>query len=103
MDTLQPGQLVVFRMVGEFGIGRIEVVRETNVTTFPWLDARRDWSKLRRRIRMEQIVNTVPEGMDPAELSDRFNMLANMRDAFRRRMIELHDRAVCQILEEGAD
>jgi hypothetical protein len=100
MDV-RPGQLIVFDAVDSYVIGRVDLVRQDTVTVFPWRDGDRRWERMRRRVKRNRLVSVLPEQTDPAPLADRFNALANQRDAERRMARTRFHRKIRKLLKEG--
>lgn len=99
--NVQPGQLVVFDAVDSYAIGRVELVRADTVTVYPWRDGDRRWDGLRRKVKRNRLVSTLPPETDPAPLADQFNALANRRDAERRQARARFHRNIRKLLKEG--
>lgn len=99
--NVRPGQLIVFDAVDSYGIGRIDLVREDTVTVFAWRDSDRRWDRVRRRVKRNRLVSILPEQTDPAPLADRFNALANQRDAERRQARARFHHNIRKLLKEG--
>lgn len=96
---LTPGQIVVYRDLDSYGIAKVDIVRERDVTVFPWAHANRAWAKRRQRIARDRVIGTIPRAREIEATAERLKVLANMRDAARRQAVDEFHRKAEQLVQ----
>jgi hypothetical protein len=94
MGDLHRGDIVVFRDRISYSIVRIDIVREKHVTGFGWDHTARQWQRARRRVMRNTIASTLGAESEVLPAAEKFKILANIRDAERRRVMRDFDRRV---------
>lgn len=77
------GDLIFYRDRTDFGVARVDLVRDRHFTCFPWNDLLLRFDLRRQRIDRHRVIARLREQSDPARIADRLNVLRNQRDARR--------------------
>ena len=80
LDEAAPGDIVVYRDRIDYGIARIDLLRERHVTCFPWRVGDRRWGKGRARIERSRVLAVLHEGADAAAIGEHLNIIKNQRE-----------------------
>ncbi|MDZ4308408.1 hypothetical protein [Allopontixanthobacter sp.] len=77
------GDLIFYRDRTDFGVARVDLVRERHFTCFPWHDLLLRFDKRRQRIDRHRVIARLSQASDPAAIAARLNVLRNQRDGQR--------------------
>ena len=109
MSAYPPRQLVIYRDIDRFHIGRIEAETESHIKLYPFDANRHQFQRGRRSIAKHAIVNSVAKGTRLATLTARIEALRHQRDAKRMQANTWLEEQVAALgappeaqLEEGA-
>ena len=72
--------IVVYRDRIDYGIARIDLVRERHFTCFPWRVGDRRWGNGRVRIERTRVLAVLEKGTEPAAIAEQLNIIKNQRD-----------------------
>ena len=97
--TFQPGDRVLYRDGDRYAVARVDLVKDSHVTGFPFDTAHRRWSRVNRRIARDFIVARLPFTEDPAAIAQRLTILANQREALRQQANRWLDESVRQLVQ----
>lgn len=97
-----PGDIVVYRTHSGAEVARVDLVRPTHVSAFPWRQADRRWERRRSRVFRRDLVKVLGPETDPATIADHLNVLANRWDAERRAAVRAFEERVSSFLRRWA-
>ncbi len=98
MNGVHPGDRVLYLDGIGFFVGRVQTVRESRVTVFPFDPARRDWSSKNRRVPISAVVGKLSPREHADRIAARINILANQREALRQRANRQFQESVRQLV-----
>lgn len=101
MSDFRPGDKILFRDRGSFGLARVDLVRDRHLTCFPFDHARRRWARRNMRIAHHLVVERIEGAIDPARLARDIEALRNQRDAKRAAADAWLADQVEQLLQEA--
>lgn len=81
MRSAAPGDLILYADRTDYGVARVELVRDRHYTSFPWLHEHRRWDRRRFRVARPRVLAVLPASSDPAVIAEKLNLFANQRAA----------------------
>jgi len=79
MRSASPGDLILFADRTDYGVGRVEIVRDRHYTSFPWLHEHGRWDRRWSRVSRSRVLAVLPATADPASIAEKLNQFANQR------------------------
>ena len=83
MHSALPSELILYADRTDYGVARVELVRDRHYTSFPWSHALGRWDRRRFRIARHRVLAVLPASTDPAPIAAKLNVFANQRAAER--------------------
>jgi hypothetical protein len=84
MIGINPGDRILFRDGDQFGVAKVDLVKDRHVTAFPFDTANRRWARRNRRIPDSFILGKLPSQEHADRVALRIQRLRNERDAYRQ-------------------